>query len=548
MQWKDVEPLVNELLKFPISSSEDFRNFVNRVTDFFDQVEEEHAWLYIRMTVNADNKEYAKAYEEFMKEVVAKLRPYEQKIKEKIVENERFAPLGYEHMIKILKNDVELFREENIPLQVKESILAKNYGTLVGSIEVEFKGEKKTLQQLSAYLKDPDRSTRELAWRKRYEGIWRVREKLNELFDELKNIRHQQALNAGFSNYRDYMHRLKGRFEYAPEDLFEFHSAVEKEVVPYLMERTKLRQKKLGVESVRPWDTAVDVDGKVLKPFSSIDEFVEKTQRALERVNPLFAERFRLMKEKRLLDLENRKGKAPGGYNHTLPKTGAPFIFMNAVGQPGDVRTIFHELGHSMHSFETLSLPVFYRPHRMEVAELASMSMELISMEYWNEFYEDQEDLRKAKIEELEGALYFLPWCTIVDAFQHWIYTNPDHTPKERDEYFAYLMDRFNPGVNWSNLDEEKKTRWLFQLHIFEVPFYYIEYGIAQIGALAIYRNYLEDSERVLKNYTEFLRVGCSLPIDKAYETAGIKLDFSRDYLREIVNFVAEEIEKLEMV
>lgn len=243
MQWKDVEPLVNELLKFPISSSEDFRNFVNRVTDFFDQVEEEHAWLYIRMTVNADNKEYAKAYEEFMKEVVAKLRPYEQKIKEKIVENERFAPLGYEHMIKILKNDVELFREENIPLQVKESILAKNYGTLVGSIEVEFKGEKKTLQQLSAYLKDPDRSTRELAWRKRYEGIWRVREKLNELFDELKNIRHQQALNAGFSNYRDYMHRLKGRFEYAPEDLFEFHSAVEKEVVPYLMERTKLRQK-----------------------------------------------------------------------------------------------------------------------------------------------------------------------------------------------------------------------------------------------------------------------------------------------------------------
>lgn len=548
MQWKDVEPLVNELLDFPISSSEDFRRFINKVTDFFDQVEEEHAWLYIRMTVNADNKEYAKAYEEFMKEVVAKLRPYEQKIKEKIVENERFAPLGYEHMIKILKNDVELFREENVPLQVKESILAKNYGTLVGSIEVEFKGEKKTLQQLSAYLKDPDRATRELAWRKRYEGMWSVREKLNELFDELKNIRHQQALNAGFSNYRDYMHRLKGRFEYTPEDLFEFHAAVEKEVVPYLMERTKFRQRKLGVESVRPWDTAVDVDGKVLRPFSSIDEFVEKTQRALERLNPLFAERFRLMKEKRLLDLENRKGKAPGGYNHTLPKTGAPFIFMNAVGQPGDVRTIFHELGHSMHSFETLNLPVFYRPHRMEVAELASMSMELISMEYWNEFYEDPEDLKKAKIEELEGALYFLPWCMIVDAFQHWIYTNPEHTPRERDEYFAHLMDRFNPGVDWSNLDKEKKTRWLFQLHIFEVPFYYIEYGIAQIGALAIYRNYLEDSERVLKNYTEFLKVGCSLPIDKAYKTAGIKLDFSRDYLREIVNFVAKEIEKLEMV
>ncbi|MCD6550983.1 M3 family oligoendopeptidase, partial [Thermotoga sp.] len=389
MQWKDVEPLVNELLEFHISSSEDFRSFVNRVTDFFDQVEEEHAWLYIRMTVNADKEENAKAYENFQKEVVAKLKPYEQKIKEKIVENERFAPLGYEHMIKILKNDVDLFRKENVPLQVKESILAKNYGTLVGSIEVEFKGEKKTLQQLSAYLRDPDRSTRELAWRKRYEGIWGVREKLNELFDKLKNTRHQQALNADFSNYRDYMHRLKGRFEYTPEDIYRFHESVEKEVVPYLVERTKVRQKKLGIESVKPWDTAVDVDGKVLKPFSSVKDFMEKTERALKRLNPVFADRFRLMKEKGLLDLENRKGKAPGGYNHTLPKTGAPFIFMNAVGQPGDVRTIFHELGHSMHSFETLSLPVFYRPYRMEVAELASMSMELISMEYWDEFYED---------------------------------------------------------------------------------------------------------------------------------------------------------------
>ena len=546
MRWEEVEPVVRELLDFQISSPEEFRSFINRVTDFFDQIEEEHAWLYIKMTVNADKEEYAKAYEEFQKEIVAKLKPYEQRIKEKIVENEHFAPRGYEHMIKVIKNDVELFREENVPLQVKESILSRNYGTIVGNIEVDFKGEKKTLQQLSVYLRDPDRSTRELAWRKRYEGIWEVRDKLNKLFDELKEIRHQQALNVGFSNYRDYMHRLKSRFEYTPEDLYRFHEAVEKEVVPYLVERTKVRQKKLGIESVRPWDTAVDVDGKILKPFSSVEEFMEKTERALKRLNSTFAERFRLMREKNLLDLENRKGKAPGGYNHTLPKTGAPFIFMNAVGQPGDVRTIFHELGHSMHSFETLSLPVFYRPHRMEVAELASMSLELISMEYWDEFYTDPEDLKKAKIEELEGALYFLPWCMIVDAFQHWIYTNPDHTPKERDEYFAYLMDRFNPGVDWNDLDEEKKTRWFFQLHIFEVPFYYIEYGIAQIGALAIYRNYIEDPEKTLKDYQRFLSVGCSMPVDEVYKTAGIELKFSRDYIREIVDFVAKQIEEIE--
>ncbi|PLV59750.1 M3 family oligoendopeptidase [Thermotoga sp. KOL6] len=545
MRWEEVEPVVKELLEMPINSSEEFRSFINRVTNFFDNVREEAGWLYIKMTVNADKEEYAKAYEEFQKNVIARLKPYEQKIKEKIVENERFAPRGYEYMVKILRNDVELFREENVPLQVKEAIMAKNYGTLVGNIEVEFRGEKKTVQQLSVYLKDPDRSTRELAWRKRYEGIWEVRDRLNHLFDELKELRHQQALYAGFSNYRDYMHKLKGRFEYSPEDLYEFHEAVEKEVIPYLVERTKIRQKKLGVDSVKPWDTVVDVDGKVLKPFSSIDEFVQKTEKALSKLNSLFAERLRIMKEKGLLDLENRKGKAPGGYNHTLPKTGAPFIFMNAVGQTADVRTLFHELGHSMHSFETLSLPVFYRPHRMEVAELASMSMELISMKYWDEFYEDG-DLKKAKIEELEGTLYFLPWCMTVDAFQHWIYTNPNHTSKEREEYFAYLMDRFNPGVDWEGLDEEKKTRWLFQLHIFEVPFYYIEYGIAQIGALAIYRNYLENPEKTLEDYQKFLAMGCSAPIDEVYKTAGIELNFSRDYLKNIVDFVAGEIEKLE--
>jgi len=537
---------LEQILNLPVHSSDDFRELVNRWTDIEDQIEEELGWRYIRMTLNTENEELMRDYEEYYEGVVARLKPLLHELKKKIVQNERYAPFGFEHMLKVLKNEVELFREENIPLQVEETVLSKEYGAIVGGITVDFMGERKTLQQLSVYLRDPNRSVREAAWRKRFEGIWTKREELNVLFDRLKEIRHRQALNAGFSNYRDYAHRLKGRFEYTPEDLFRFHEAVEKEVVPYLRERLKVRREKLGVESVKPWDTEVDVDGKVLKPFKNVEELVEKTERVLVKIHPTFQERFSLMKEKGLLDLENRKGKAPGGYNHTLPKTGAPFIFMNAVGRPDDVRTIFHELGHAMHSFETLHLPTLYRPERMEVAELASMSMELISMEQWREFYESEEDFKKAKIEELEGTLTFLPWCVIVDAFQHWIYTNPNHTPKERYDYFAHLMDRFNPGVDWTGLEEEKRTRWLFQLHIFEVPFYYIEYGIAQIGALDVYRNYLKDPEKALQDYLRFLRVGCSSPVDEVYRTAGAKLDFSREHLREIVGFVAGEIEKLE--
>lgn len=547
--WNQVETALKGLLESELNEPSDLVALVEKATELGDILEEEAAWRYIRMTCNVDKKEYAEAFNRFYSEVLARAQPYEFQLKKKIYESplKTELPEDYQHMLKIVSNDIELFREENIPLQVKERELSNQYGAIVGNITVDFDGERKTLQQLLVYLKEPDRDLRERAWRKRYEGIWSKREELNHLFDELKELRIQQAKNAGFDNYRDYMHRLKGRFEYTPQDLFEFHEAVEKEVIPFLKERIERRKKKLGIDSVRPWDTSVDVDGRVLKPFKTIDEFVEKAIKILKKVHPLFGERLELMKNSGLLDLENRKGKAPGGYNYPLLETGAPFIFMNAVGQSADVRTILHESGHAMHTFETVNIPIsFYRPNRMEIAELASMSMELLTLDHWNEFYKDEEDFKKAKIEELENAVFFLPWCMTVDAFQHWIYTNPNHTPKERDEYFAYLMERFNPGVDWINLDAEKMTRWMFQLHIFEVPFYYIEYGIAQLGALAIYKRYLEDPGKAVEDYIEFLKTGYSLPLDKVYEKAGIKLDFSRDYVRSIVEFVSEELRKIE--
>jgi oligoendopeptidase F len=540
---------IKQLLAENINSENDLISLVEKFTELSDIVSEEMGRRYINMTRFADKPEYSEKFNDYFQNVVSKLKPYSIEVEKKIYNSEfsKKLPNEYQHMLKIISNNIELFREENIPLQVEERKFSNKYGSIYGSIVVDFRGEEKTLQQLLPYLKSPDRTTREEAWRKRFEGLLSRKEELDKLFDELKEIRIKQAKNAGFENYRDYMHNLKGRFEYSVEDVLQFHESVEKKVMPFFEKRMKKRAEKLGIESVRPWDTSVDIDGKVLKPYNTIDEFVNKAIRVLGKVKRVFGERLEMMKNSELLDLENRKGKAPGGYNYPLPETGAPFIFMNATGQSSDVRTLLHESGHAMHTFETVNIPIeYYRPHRMEIAELASMSMELLTMHHWNEYYKDEDDFRKAMIEELESALLFLPWCMTVDAFQQWIYTNPEHTAKEREEYFGKLMDKFNRGIDWSGLDFEKNNRWMFQLHIFEVPFYYIEYGIAQLGALSIYKNYIENPEKAIEDYHNFLKVGYKMPIDKVYEVAGIKLDFSEKHIGEIVEFVEERLNELE--
>lgn len=541
--------ILNELTEHSIVNEDDLVEIVERLTELSDIIQEEMGWRYINMTRFADKKEYTEKFNEYFSNVVAKVKPYSIKLEKKIYDSPVSKNISeeYSHMINIISRKIELFREENIPLEIEERKISNKYGSIFGSITVKFRGEEKTLQQLSPYLKSPDRATREEAWKLRFEGILSKKDEFNKIFDELKELRIKQAKNAGFDNYRDYMHEVKGRTEYTVEDVIKFHESVEKKVMPFFKERMEKRAEKLGLDVLKPWDRYVDVDGKVLKPFETIDEFVDKAIKALGKVKPLFGKRLELMKNTGLLDLENRKGKAPGGYNYTLPETGAPFIFMNATGQSGDVRTLLHESGHAMHTFETVSIPnLYYRPSRSEINELASMSMELLTLHYWNEYYPDNDDFRKAMIEELESAVLFLPWCMTVDAFQHWIYTNSDHSPEERADYFGSLMDRFNQGVDWTSLYEQKRYRWLFQLHIFQVPFYYIEYGIAQLGALSIYKNYLENQEKTVEDYINFLKTGYKVPIDKVYEKAGIKLDFSESYVGEIVDFVKDRLSELE--
>jgi oligoendopeptidase F len=537
------------LLKEDISGIEGLEKFIDKYSELSAIVEEAMGWKYIKMTRFADQEEYSKDFNEFYGTIVAEFNKQSFDINKKIYNSAYYKELPqdrYGNYKLILKNDIEIFEEKNIPLQIKESEFSNQYGEIISKIIIDFQGKDYTFSQMNKFLKDNDRDIRESAWKKIYSAIGERKSQLNGLFDELLKLRVEMAENKNFDNYRDYMHKAKGRFSYTPEDLYKFHDSVVKVVVPFLRELNGEKSKHMGLKSFRPWDKDASEDGRILNPFEDIGEFLEKAISALSDVKMEFGDKLRYMKEKEFLDLENRKGKAPGGYNYPLSESGAAFIFMNAVGVHRDVVTLMHEAGHALHSFATKDERLMaYQDSPSEVAELASMSMEFISMDKWNRFYEDANDLKKAKRDQIIGALETFPWVMIVDAFQHWIYLNPEHSMEERDSKCRELMDRFNTGVDWDDLEYEKAIVWMKQLHIFEVPFYYIEYAISQLGAIGVYKNYKEDPETTLKKYEEFLALGYSKSIEEIYTTAGIKFDFSEKYIRELTEFLKNELEKL---
>ncbi|WP_129407831.1 M3 family oligoendopeptidase [Marinitoga lauensis] len=546
--WNEVKKEFENLLDEKIKSAEELLNFLEKWSELNSILSEEMAWRYIRMTCDT-KEENSKAFNEFYANIISPANEYDFLLKKKFYESPYRKELkgeSFEHMNKLISRDIEIFRKENLPLQVKEQELSSKYGEIISKITVSFDGEEKTLSQMGIYLKNPDRNIRENAWKLINKAVLEHHEELEKLFDELKNIRINIAKNAGYNNYRDYMHDAKRRFDFTPEDLYKFHEAVEKAVVPALKRLNEERKEKLGLSTLKPWDTEVDVDGKVLKPFEKEEEFIEKAIKILSKIDIDFAKNLEMMRNSGYLDLVNRKGKAPGGYNYPLRETGAAFIFMNAVGIHRDVRTLLHESGHAQHTFYSKDISISHlKEFPSEIAELASMSMELLTLEYLNEYYNNEEDLKKAKREQLEGTLKILPWVMIVDAFQHWIYLNPDHTIEERDSYFGELMDRFNTGIDWNGLEKEKRIRWLRQLHIFEVPFYYIEYAMSQLGAIAVYKNYKENGKKAIEQYKNFLSSGFKYPVKKLYEIAGIRFDFSEKYISELVNFIMSEIESL---
>ena len=547
--WDTVKAYMEELCSLDNSSVEALEIMIEKYSELLKAMSDELSWLYIRMTLAADDQSKADDYNEYFANVYAPTEAYQFNIKQIYSESpakesmdSRFGLLN-----QIFTKDLAIFREENIPLQIKESELANKYGSLVSKMSAYFQGEERTPAQLSVFLKDPDRSTREAAWRLRF-GLYEAKQdELNSLFDELKTVRSDIATNAGFANYRDYKHTEMGRFSYTPDDIFAFHNAVEKVVIPFVKELEAKRQTALGLSSLKPWDMTVDLDGRKLNPFQTTDEFIQKSLKVLNKVQPAYAEQLEMMFNTGLLDLENRKGKAPGGYNTGINNLASSFIFMNHVKLHNDVITLLHEAGHAMHSAAMKHIKIAqYLETPSEVAELASMTMELLTMDYWDEFYPNKDDLKKAKRDQMEGTLSFLPWCMIVDAFQHWVYLNPLHTPAERFNAYLDISKRFTATVDWSGLEQYRKLGWMMQLHIFEVPFYYIEYGMAQLGALSIYMNYRKDKTKALQQYQDFLELGYSKQVSDIYQAAGIKLDFSENHIRDLVDFVKSELSEIE--
>jgi oligoendopeptidase F len=441
---------------------------------------------------------------------------------------------------------VELFRPENVPLETEEAKLGQQYQKLSGSLTVQFRGEEKTLVQMARYLEEPDRPTRQEAWELVARRRLQEAKKFEDIFEKLVKLREQIAQNAGFKNYLEYAFKAKRRFDYTVEDCLRFHGAIEKEIMPLNRELQAQRRKELGLEKLRPWDLAVDpLNRPPLRPFEKVEDMVGKTQNVFQRLDAELAQGFQTMQTMRLLDLANRKGKAPGGYQATLNEARLPFIFMNAVGVHRDVDTILHEAGHAFHALATRDEDLyFYRGAPIEFCEVASMSMELLGAEFLEEFYVSKE-ANRARREHLEGIVKFFPWMATVDAFQIWIYQHPGHSPKERTAFWLKLMERFGDDVDWSGYEDARAHLWHRQLHIFLHPFYYVEYGIAQLGALQVWANSKKDKAKALNAYKRGLALGGSRPLPELFQAADCRLAFDAGTIKPLVELVRREVEKV---
>ncbi|HEU5071927.1 MAG TPA: M3 family oligoendopeptidase [Verrucomicrobiae bacterium] len=513
-------------------------------------LDEEGTRRYIAMTCHTDNAEAEKAYLHFVEHIEPHAKPRQFALQQAFVKHPQRATLPaprYQVFDRDTASQVELFRPENVPLETEEAKLGQQYQKLTGSLTVTFRGEEKTLVQMGRHLEEPDRPMREEAWRLVATRRLREAAAFDQQFDELSRLRGQIAGNAGFANYRDYAFRRLGRFDYTPADCERFHHAVEAEVTPLLRELHAERRTKLGVATLRPWDLAVDpLNRPPLKPFDHVDDLVARSQRIFDRLDGELAAGFRQMRELTLLDLANRKGKAPGGYQSTLSEARLPFIFMNAVGLQRDVETILHEAGHAFHALATRDEDLHaYRGAPIEFCEVASMSMELLGNEFIEEFY-GPADAARARRTHLEGIVGVLAWIATVDAFQHWIYTHPGHTHAERDAAWVALHRRFNGDVDWSGLDAERAKLWHRQLHIFLHPFYYIEYGIAQLGALQVWVNSHRDKAGALARYKRALALGNSRPLPALFATAGCRFEFSETTVQPLTQMIREQLKAME--
>jgi oligoendopeptidase F len=487
-----------------------------------------------------------------MMHIQPKIQPYADMLNRKLIESPFTRELDQKTFftyLRTVKKNIDLFRESNIQLQAEIGVEAQKFGVISGKMTVEVKGQEYTLQQAAKFLEDPDRKLREEVYRKVNERRLQDKDALNDLYSGLLSKRNQVALNAGFQNYRDFRFAELGRFDYKKEDCYQFHEAVKLHVMPLVNQLYEIKKKKLGLESLRPWDIDAETVGvEPLHPFKTGEELVDKTIKCFNELRPFFADCLRKMKSMGHLDLDSRKGKAPGGYNCPLAESGAPFIFMNAAGQLDDVTTMVHEGGHAIHSFLSHDLELNgFKEYPMEIAEVASMSMELFTMDHWHVFFDNKEELIRAKEQQLERVITIFPWIATIDKFQHWVYEHPTHTNEERKNAWLQILNEFtSPVLDISGLEKFREYGWQRQLHLFEVPFYYIEYGIAQLGAIGLWQQYKQNPDKALNNYITALDLGGTRTLPELFKAAGLEFDFSPSHISGLMRFVKAELDGLQ--
>jgi oligoendopeptidase F len=550
LSWDEILPFYNDLFFRPLTAG-NARQWLDDWSSFEDLLAEAREQVYFDYTCDTTSPEKEADNLRFQTEIEPNAAEQRVRLSRRLLEAGYSTP-DLEESLRRFRTTNEIFREESVPLKAEVERLGAEYQKIAGAMSADWDGEELPLPRLRPFMLDPDRAVREKAWRLHRKPYVDQRDELATLFDAQFNLRQQIGRNAGFDNFRDYMHTDKHRFDYTPDDCYAFHRAVEEKVVPAVARILERRKETMGVDSLRPWDVGVDPKGRAaLRPFETAEEFIERGVSVFSRVDPELGREFKTMQDEGLLDLQSRKGKAPGGYMTDLPRRKRPLIFMNAAGIGDDLVTLVHEAGHSFHGFAQFANDLLFcqRWPGMEMAEVGSMAMELLSAPYWSRSqggYYSEDDHRRARIEHLEGILLFFPHCATVDAFQHWIYTDPEGGDADmRDAAWLDLRRRFERGVDYSGLTAEWTARWYQQLHIFEVPFYYIEYGIAQLGALQVWRNALDDQEGAVKAYRHALGLGSTRPLPELYQAAGIELAFDAGTIGQLVELVETELAKL---
>lgn len=553
-KWDDAEPLFHELLDRPLDSPDALERWLDDLSELMSVMGEYGNRRYIDKSCHTDDEQIKARYLQFVEEIEPKIKPLGFKLERRFLESPHAAALQakdprYVMLARRWRAETEIFREENVPLQTEVTKLVTDYDTICGDMTVNFRGEELTLQQAEKFLQEPDRPTRQEVWELVANRRFRDHEKIEDLFEQMLDRRDRIGRNAGLPDFRAYMWKEYKRFDYTPEQCAAFADAIARTVVPLVDELDRQRKQDLGLPSLRPWDAQVDPKNRpALTPFGRDDTpvLVDKSRAIFERLSPALAEQFDTLSRRNNLDLASRKGKQPGGYQCDLEEAREPFIFMNAAGVQRDVETLLHEGGHAFHCLAARDEPLsFLRPAPIEFCEVASMSIELLGADHFDVFYPDPAHAARATRTKFEEIVKFFPWMATIDSFQHWLYTHPAHSRAERAGYWLGLLDRFDSKVDYGGYEPFRRYMWQEQMHLFSSPFYYVEYGIAQLGALQLWLKSRTDRDAAIAAYRAALRLGGTRPLPELFAAAGIVFDFSEKTLAPLMDAIGEELQRL---